>query len=140
MSDLTANQDFVWQHYLRAWGAPKKIWRKRIDQATTSQMAASGVRSVGVERPKLGRVPDRWLKSKPVRQLVGRQWTGRFWVLQRPEQTFAPVAVDPQRPKSGRSYRLVSSQMRDTRRGRAQMLGLTLIPRARAWLTHPQRG
>lgn len=54
----------------------------------------------------------------PERQTWGRQWTFRFRVLQRPEQIFAPVAVDPQTPKSGRSYRLVSSQMRDALRGR----------------------
>ena len=47
MSDLTANQHYVWQHYLRAWAAPKKIWCKRIDQ---SEPFATSPRNVGAER------------------------------------------------------------------------------------------
>lgn len=47
MSDLTANQHYVWQHYLRAWCAPKKIWCKRIDQ---SQPFDTSPRNVGAKR------------------------------------------------------------------------------------------
>ena len=32
MSNITANQHYVWQYYLRAWAAPQQIWCKRIDQ------------------------------------------------------------------------------------------------------------
>lgn len=46
MSTLTANQHYVWQYYLRAWGAPKKIWCMRLGQAepfpTTPRNVASG--------------------------------------------------------------------------------------------------
>lgn len=31
MSKLTKNQHYVWQHYLRAWATPRKIWCKRMD-------------------------------------------------------------------------------------------------------------
>jgi hypothetical protein len=45
MSNLTANQHYVWQHYLRAWAAPKQIWCKRLGQAepfaTTPRNVAS---------------------------------------------------------------------------------------------------
>lgn len=32
MANLTANQHYVWQSYLRAWATPKKVWCKRSDQ------------------------------------------------------------------------------------------------------------
>lgn len=47
MSDLTTNQHYVWQHYLRAWCAPKKIWCKRIDQP---EPFSTSPRNVGAER------------------------------------------------------------------------------------------
>jgi hypothetical protein len=47
MSDLTANQHYVWQHYLRAWRAPKKIWCKRIEKPEPFETAP---RNVGAER------------------------------------------------------------------------------------------
>jgi len=47
MSDLTANQHYVWQHYLRAWGAPRKIWCKRADQPEPFQTTP---RNVGAQR------------------------------------------------------------------------------------------
>lgn len=47
MSDLTANQHYVWQHYLRAWRAPKKIWCKRIDRPEPFDTTP---RNVGAER------------------------------------------------------------------------------------------
>jgi hypothetical protein len=47
MSDLTANQHYVCQHYLRAWRAPKKIWCKRIDQP---EPFPTTPRNVGAER------------------------------------------------------------------------------------------
>lgn len=47
VSNLTTNQHYVWQHYLRAWGAPKKIWCKRID---LSQPFETSPRNVGAER------------------------------------------------------------------------------------------
>lgn len=47
MSDLTANQHYVWQHYLRAWRAPKRIWCKRIDQP---EPFPTTPRNVGAER------------------------------------------------------------------------------------------
>lgn len=47
MSNLTANQHYVWQHYLRAWGAPTRIWCKRIGQ---SQPFDTSSRNVGAER------------------------------------------------------------------------------------------
>lgn len=47
MADLTVNQHYVWQHYLRAWRAPKKIWCKRIDQ---SQPFETTPRNISAER------------------------------------------------------------------------------------------
>jgi hypothetical protein len=47
MSDLTTNQHYVWQHYLRAWCAPKKIWCKRIDRP---EPFSTSPRNLGAER------------------------------------------------------------------------------------------
>lgn len=47
MSDLTANQHYVWQHYLRAWCMPKKIWCKRTDRPEPFNTTP---RNVGAER------------------------------------------------------------------------------------------
>lgn len=47
MSDLTTNQHYVWQYYLRAWRAPKKLWCKRIDKPEPFDTTP---RNVGAER------------------------------------------------------------------------------------------
>jgi hypothetical protein len=47
MSALTANQHYVWQHYLRAWGTPKKIWCMRLGDAEPFHTSP---RNVGSER------------------------------------------------------------------------------------------
>lgn len=47
MSDLTTNQHYVWQHYLRAWQTQNKIWCKRIDQ---TQPFETSPRNVAAER------------------------------------------------------------------------------------------
>ncbi len=47
LSNLTTNQHYVWQHYLRAWATQKKLWCKRID---ADEPFATTPRNIGAER------------------------------------------------------------------------------------------
>lgn len=47
MSDITINQHYVWQHYLRAWTKRKKLWCKRVDNPEPFN---TNPRNIGAQR------------------------------------------------------------------------------------------
>ena len=47
MSDITINQHYVWQHYLRAWTNSKKLWCKRVDNPEPFNTSP---RNIGAQR------------------------------------------------------------------------------------------
>ena len=47
MSDITVNQHYVWQHYLRAWTKRKKLWCKRVG---SPEPFNTNPRNIGSER------------------------------------------------------------------------------------------
>lgn len=47
MAEMTANQHYVWQYYLRSWGIPEQIWCKRMD---VTEPFPTATRNVGSQR------------------------------------------------------------------------------------------